>query len=263
MQRTPSPPPATPWGWAGAGALLGLLLALVLFAPAHWLASALATATRGQLSLQDARGTVWDGSAQLLLSGGAGSLDASTLPSRVEWRVRPRWLGAAVQLQTACCLAQPAQVTLLAHWGGSRVLVADSQSQWPADLLKGLGTPWNTLQPQGQLAVATQGLSIEWDAGRLVVAGSARVDALQMSSRLSTLKPMGSYRFVLSGGNVARVRLETLEGSLLLSGQGQWVGARLHFDGEASAVPERLDALSNLLNIIGRRQGARAIIKLG
>ena len=59
------------------------------------------------------------------------------------------------------------------------------------------------------------------------------------------------------------MHLETLEGSLLLSGEGQWVGARLHFEGEASAAPQRLDALSNLLNIIGRRQGERSIIKLG
>jgi general secretion pathway protein N len=41
------------------------------------------------------------------------------------------------------------------------------------------------------------------------------------------------------------------------------VGAKLRFEGLASAAPERLDALSNLLNIIGRRDGARAIIKVG
>jgi general secretion pathway protein N len=241
----------------------GLLASLVLFAPARWLATGLAGATKGQLNLQDARGTVWNGSAQLVLSGGADSLDAMALPSRVEWRMRPRWLGVALQLRTLCCLPQGAEVTALSHGGGARVSVADTRSQWPADLLKGLGTPWNTLQPQGQLAISTQGLSIEWDAGRLSVAGSAQVDALQMSSRLSTLKPMGSYRLMLSGGDVARMRLETLEGSLLLSGQGQWVGTRLRFEGEASAAPQRLDALSNLLNIIGGREGARAIIKLG
>jgi hypothetical protein len=31
----------------------------------------------------------------------------------------------------------------------------------------------------------------------------------------------------------------------------------------ASAPPERLDALANLLNILGQRDGARSIIKLG
>ena len=37
----------------------------------------------------------------------------------------------------------------------------------------------------------------------------------------------------------------------------------MRFDGEASAAPGREDALSNLLNIIGRRQGARSLITLG
>jgi len=50
---------------------------------------------------------------------------------------------------------------------------------------------------------------------------------------------------------------------LLLSGQGQWQGTRLQFRGEASAVPEHAAALSNLLNIIGRRQGARSLLSLG
>ena len=57
--------------------------------------------------------------------------------------------------------------------------------------------------------------------------------------------------------------LATLSGSLQLSGQGQWVGSTFRFVGEASAAPESLAALSNLLNIIGRREGARSIIKVG
>jgi general secretion pathway protein N len=59
------------------------------------------------------------------------------------------------------------------------------------------------------------------------------------------------------------LRLETLEGSLQLSGSGQWVGSRLRFRGEASALPERESALANLLNIIGRRSGPRSLISIG
>ena len=74
---------------------------------------------------------------------------------------------------------------------------------------------------------------------------------------------MGSYRMTLQGGTQATLRLETLEGSLQLSGDGQWVGGRLRFRGEASAAPEREAALANLLNIIGRRTGARSLIAIG
>jgi general secretion pathway protein N len=55
----------------------------------------------------------------------------------------------------------------------------------------------------------------------------------------------------------------TRDGSLRLSGTGRWNGQAMRFSGEASAAPGREDALSNLLNIIGRRDGARSIITLG
>jgi general secretion pathway protein N len=74
---------------------------------------------------------------------------------------------------------------------------------------------------------------------------------------------MGSYRLQLLGGAQPGLALSTLEGELQLSGTGQWLGNRLRFEGVASAAPQRLDALGNLLNIIGRREGPRSIITLG
>ncbi len=253
----------TPWAWALAGALSGALPALAAFAPAQWLAGGVARASGGQLQLAQARGTVWTGSAQLVLTGGAASQDFAALPGRVDWRLRPTWTGVRADVHAACCTAVPLQLRARLRWGGAHLALADSQSQWPAAVLTGLGTPWNTLQPQGQLLLRTHGLQAEWAAGRLVLAGQAQLDALAMSSRLSTLRPMGSYRFALQGGEVPTLTLQTLEGSLQLSGSGQWVGQRLRFAGEASAAPEREAALANLLNIIGRRSGARSIITLG
>ena len=83
-----------------------------------------------------------------------------------------------------------------------------------------------------------------------------------LSSRLSTLKPMGTYRIHLQGGQPATLALATLEGRLQLSGSGRWVGSRLHFRGEASAAPEHEAALANLLNIVGRRSGSRSLISV-
>lgn len=100
-------------------------------------------------------------------------------------------------------------------------------------------------------------------AGRVVIAGQARLDALGMSSRLSTLRPMGSYRLTLQGGEVTTLSLATLDGALRLTGSGRWIGQRLRFEGEATAAPEREAVLSNLLNIIGRRTGARSLITVG
>jgi general secretion pathway protein N len=253
-----------PWRWAQAGALIGLLLAVVLFAPARWLTALVQQASGERVMLLSPQGSVWEGSAQLVLSGGSGSRDAVALPSALTWRIRPAWNGLTLQLSAACCTAQPLALRATpAGWGGVRLALSDGQSHWPASLLAGLGTPWNTVQAQGQLAASTQGFSLEWQQGRLTLAGSVQIEALQISSRLSTLQPMGSYRLTLQGGPTSTLALDTLEGNLELTGQGQWVGQRLHFDGAASAAPESVEALSNLLNIIGRRSGARAIIKVG
>jgi general secretion pathway protein N len=100
--------------------------------------------------------------------------------------------------------------------------------------------------------------------------GRLSLTALNLSSKLSTLKPMGTYelRLLSDAPNATqsaspKLSLTTQSGSLLLSGQGQWQGTHFQFRGEASAVPEHAAALSNLLNIIGRRQGARSLLSLG
>ncbi|MEJ5992290.1 type II secretion system protein N [Ramlibacter sp. PS3R-8] len=261
--RNPRPAREAPWSWAAAGAVLGLAGALVLFAPARWLTAGVDRATGGQLLLTDARGTLWGGSAQLVLTGGAGSTDAAALPGRVTWTLRPRWDGVLARVRPECCSREPIEVR--AHWrvGGVRAVVADGLSEWPAHVTTGLGTPWNTLQLDGDLQLRTQGLSVEWIAGRLAIAGRAELMALRVASRLSTLRPMGSYRMTLQGGTPATLAVDTLDGSLQLSGTGQWVGSRLRFNGEASAAPEREAALANLLNIIGRRSGTRSLISIG
>ena len=255
---------SAPWGWAISGALSGLLLALLLFAPARWLAALVHQASGEQVTLFAPRGGFWQGSAQLVLSGGPGSRDQVALPGAVTWRIRPTWTGVALQLNAACCTPQALNISLTpAGWGGVLLRVADAQSSWPAGLLTGLGTPWNTVQVQGQLVASTTGFQAEWTQGKLKLSGRVQLDATQISSRLSTLQPMGSYRVTLLGGTSPSLQVETLDGRLQLSGQGQWVGQRLRFEGVASATPENVEALSNLLNIIGRRNGARSIIKVG
>ena len=262
-------PPATPrnrapWAWAWAGALLGLIAITVVLAPARWLTNAIAQASAERLQLSDTRGTVWQGSARLVLTGGAGSADALALPGRVSWRIRPQWDGAHIQLSAYCCTPQPLELALSApRQQPVQLTLTDHQSQWPANLLAGLGTPWNTIRPQGQLAVSTRGLGLYWANQRVTLQGNLQLDATQMSTRLSTLVPMGSYRLILAGGETPSLGLSTLEGSLELSGQGHWVGNALRFEGEAMASPGRVEALSNLLNIIGRRDGARSAIKVG
>jgi general secretion pathway protein N len=255
------------WRHALWGALLGLLVATWVWAPARWLAWGVAQASQGRVQLLDPRNGLWTGSAQLVLSGGSGSRDAQALPGRLRWRIQPTWSGLQLLWRAECCMTQTASVELKPGLSSLQVSVSDHLSQWPAALLTGLGAPWNTLQAEGQLQWRTAGLELHWSEGRMQMKGQVELQVQQLSSRLSTLKPMGSYLIHLNGrpeGTATpELLLSTLQGPLLLSGQGQWVGARLRFTGEASAQEGHEAALSNLLNIVGRRQGPRSLLSLG
>jgi general secretion pathway protein N len=255
---------------AWLGAVLGLLVALLVFAPARWLADAIGSATNGQLQLVNARGTVWEGRADVLFTGGEGSRTQTALPQGLAWRLRPTLVSGVpamdIALSAPCCTPAPLGITVVPRWAGVELRLTSFTSQWPAELLSGLGTPWNTLRMEGQLALQSSGLTLRVDRGRANLQGVLTVDALDIASRLSTLRPLGSYRMELRAapdGHTATLNLSTLRGDLLLQGSGQWVGGRLRFRGEAEAAPGREVALTNLLNIMGKRQGTRSVFSIG
>ena len=253
-----------PWLWALVGCALGLLLATSLFAPAAWLGYGIANASNGRVVLNDAQGSIWQGSAQLVLSGGSGSRDATTLPGRIQWRLRPALpMNLQASLEADCCTSQAIQVLIAPRLKGLTAVVEPSQSTWPATLLSGLGAPFNTIDLQATLKFNTQTLTITWLDQQFKLEGQAQLDVLNASTRLSTLRPVGSYRVNLQGGSTPTLNLQTLNGSLQLSGIGEFSRNRWHFNGEAIAEPNAEAALSNFLDILGRRVGPRSIITLG
>ena len=139
--------------------------------------------------------------------------------------------------------------------------------QWPAALLGGLGTPFNTMQIGGTVRLESKGLRVESVQGRWLVDGRADFDVVEASSRLSTLDSLGSYRMSISGdaanAGISQLSLSTGGGALQLSGSGTWGPSGVRFRGEARASALEETALSNLLNIIGRRDGARSVISIG
>lgn len=250
-----------------AGAALGSVVALAAFAPAAWMASALQSASDGRLLLADARGTVWSGSAVPVLTGGPGSRDASALPGRLAWTLGLDGLGAfGLSARHACCINGTLRLRLepgLGSWKVSLPASDDAIGQWPAGWLVGLGTPFNTLRLGGWLVLHSGGLVAESAAGRWRLNGSAVLELSGASSSLSTLDTLGSYRLTLDGGDVARLTLDSDDGPLLLAGSGEWTTGGLRFRGTARAEPGAEAALDNLLNIIGRRQGAQALLSIG
>jgi general secretion pathway protein N len=253
------------WRWAVAGILLGGLLSLALNLPAAWLSSAVSRATQGRLLLLEAQGSLWDGSAQLVLSAGPGSSDAKALPSRLRWQLRPEWRGdLRLQVQADCCLASPWVWRLSPSVSGWSLEISDTPFKLPAQLLTGLGTPWNTVQPQGQLTLQSKQFQVAVSGQGLQLSGELSLQLDNLSSQLTTLRPMGSYRVSLQAQPQPRFQLTTLEGRLQLQGQGSWVANRLQFQGEAQAsTPADEPVLAHLLSVLGPRQGHKALLKLG
>jgi general secretion pathway protein N len=256
--------------WAIGGALVGILVALVVYAPAAWLAESIATRTGQRLLLADARGTVWSGSAVVVLTGGEGSRDATSLPGRLGWSLRPHGLGFELQLRHDCCLNGTVALQVRPGFGRTTYTLvppADWIGQWPTAFLGGLGTPWNTMQLGGTVRLASPGMRLEAVQGRWVVDGHADLELVDVSSRLATLDTLGSYRLSVDGDaanpGIAKLMLSTQEGALQLNGAGTWGPGGVRFRGDARADAGDEAALSNLLNIIGRRDGARSVISIG
>ncbi|MGZ5205167.1 MAG: type II secretion system protein N [Caldimonas sp.] len=257
--------------WAIAGLLFGVIAGSVLFAPAAWLAQAVASASGQRLLLADARGTIWSGSAVAVLTGGADSRDASTLPGRLEWTLSPRVYGVELAARHACCINGTMRVQIRPGLGRVRATLLAPPSgpvgQWPSAWLGGLGTPWNTLQLGGTARIVSPGFSIEQVEGRWRLEGKVNLELEGVSSRLTTLETLGSYRVTLTGGSgtnsATLLSLSTQDGPLQLTGSGTWGPGGVKFRGEARSASVDEAALSNLLNIIGRRDGARSIISIG
>lgn len=257
--------------WAIVGAVLGAAAGLLCFAPARWLAQGLAKSSGEHLLLADAHGSIWKGSGVLVLQGGPGSRDAASLPGRLAWEIGLDGLQPVLRLRQDCCIN--GQLTLRLQPGFGRLrLDLPAQDQWlariPAGWLGGLGTPWNTLQLSGSLRLSARQLSLQYQGGHWQQQGQLDFELVNIGSRVSTLAPLGSYRLTLQGdpqqAGLTRLQLQTLDGALQLQGQGSVGDAqRLQFQGEATAAPGRETALNNLLNIIGRRQGARSVITIG
>jgi general secretion pathway protein N len=160
--------------------------------------------------------------------------------------------------------------------GAAGVDASTPLGEWPASLLIGLGWPANTLQPNGLLSVKAQQLAFVIRDNRVAMEGHAQFEIRQASSRITTLDTLGSYRLAFDGAPTpppgatpgagsgrARITLTTLEGALILDGNGEIGPDGAHFHGTARAAPGSEAPLNNLLNIIGRRNGALSVISIG
>jgi general secretion pathway protein N len=241
----------------GLGWLLVVVLAIALtvfaFLPASWLGSIVERQTGGRLTLGDAQGTLWNGSAFVGGAPGEGGAVTPLLPGRFSWRLSPLVLVGRVdmQLENPQALAQPVGIT--GSW--SQWQVSAGQLLLPAEGLAGLGAPLNTLVPSGVLRLSWNRLDLARQPNSVTVTGRTTLSMNDMGSRMAPIKPLGSYEMVMDWrGQQADLVLRTVRGALLLSGNGTLQNGRLRFSGQASAADGYEETLGNMLNLLGQRR---------
>lgn len=236
--------------WLLCWGVLGITL--LLNVPATWVAQRLAQSPGGKLLLTNAEGVWWDGSAQIYLLSAQQTL--GRIPGRVHWQLRLSTRGVDWVLEDSdpAFLAQALHGTL--GWRALRVQAG--QLNVPASLLLGLGAPFNTLQLAGALQLQWNDLEWSWSERAMRPFTRVTLQASNLSSRLTPIKPLGSYQVRLSLGPLGgHLDLETSAGPLLLQGQGTLNRGHWGFDGTATANDAQVPQLLGLLSILGRRDG--------
>jgi general secretion pathway protein N len=248
--------------WLAAVAL-AVALTVLMFLPAAWLGPIVESQTGGRLTLGDAQGTLWRGSAFIGGAPGAGGAVTALLPGRFAWRLSPLVLFGQVdlQLENPQALAQPVRIAGdWSHWQ-----VSAGELLLPAEGLSGLGAPLNTLAPSGTMRLSWTSLDLLRQDRALAVSGRTTLSMTDMGSRMAPIKPLGSYQLALDWrGQQAQMTLSTVRGALLLSGSGALDKGRFQFSGQAQAADGYEETLGNLLNLLGQRRmvGGKNIIAL-
>ena len=234
-------------------ALVGACATLLFFFPAAWVAAAVERQTGGRLTLGDAQGTLWRGSA--FIGGAASASGAVTplLPGRFAWRLSPLSLLGMVELQleNPAALSQP--LTLRGSW--SQWQLSPAALLLPAAGLAGLGAPLNTIAPSGTMRLSWSTLQLAVAGPGVAVEGRTTLEMADMASRLSPIRPLGSYELAFDWhGQEAQLNLRSLKGPLLLDGGGALRNGRLRFSGQAQAATGYEETLASLLNLLGQRR---------
>ncbi|MES2152663.1 MAG: type II secretion system protein N [Pseudomonadota bacterium] len=238
--------------WLGA-MLLAVALTVLAFLPAAWIAPLVEAQTGARLTLGDAQGTLWRGSAFLGGAPGEGGAVTPLLPGRFAWRLSPLLLlgHTSVRLENPQALSQA--VTLEGGW--SRWQLSPAALKLPAEGLAGLGAPLNTLAPSGSMQLSWSTLELARAGRTLDVSGRTILTMADMGSRMAPIKPLGSYELAMDWqGQQAQLALSTVTGALQLSGKGMLDRGRLQFSGQAQAAPGYEETLGNLLNLLGQRR---------
>lgn len=237
--------------WLG-GAVITVIVLLWQF-PARWALSSVGSQTQCKVLIESPTGSIWHGSAAIGFSepaiDGKNCRPALAVTERLSWEMSCQLLSLSCKatIQTPA-LSKPLQISIKP----GEIRVADNEARLPAQILEVLGAPWTLLHPRAQLHARWTDLNFQ----STNASGNLRISLNDLISPISQIQPLGSYdvQGELSGTGL-NYTLSTSKGPLLLQAQGTISDQGATGQGEANATPEMKEALTGLLNLIGKRQG--------
>jgi general secretion pathway protein N len=230
--------------------LLGIaafVIFLVIAAPASLIEGAVARASGNTIAMTNTSGAVWRASGDL------ETRPAASPPlriGRIEWTINPLWLLTGKININVSVTGSGTALTGAARIGFGSLALRNFKATFPAQLVPVFYAPAELLAPEGIVKVNSDSFSIVRDTR---AEGSIELNWINAASGISNIKPLGDYRLVLSGRNAsATVKLETLRGSLALTGEGQYAlnPASFSFNGTGRALANA-EALEPVLRMMG------------
>jgi len=244
-------------------AIFSVFFTVLLFLPASWMSVLIERQTQGRLTLGDVQGSFWNGSGFIGVAAGVNDPVTPLFPGRFNWKVSPLILLTQLdlELQNSEALSVPVKIAgNFSEWH-----VSPSVLVLPTERLEGLGAPLNTIGPSGKLHLSWNNLQFVRDGLKLNAQGQLQLNLSEMASRLSPVRPLGSYKmsFDLQGTD-ADINLVTETGPMMLSGNGAVKAGHFQFSGKAWAQEGQEAKLANLLNLLGQRRkdGDKDVIAL-
>lgn len=243
----------TPRWIFGIGVSLIAIIVVLWQLPARWVLSSVGTLTQCKVLIDSPSGSIWQGSAAIGFSepaiDGKGCRPALAITERLHWTMSCQVFspGCKVSIETPA-LSKPQSI----HLGLNDIRVQENEARLPAEILEVLGAPWTLLHPRAQLHGRWTNLTFKENASN----GSIHVSMHDLVSPISQIQPLGSYdvQADLTAEGIGYA-LSTSKGPLLLQAQGTFGPRGVSGQGEASATPEMKEALTGLLNLLGKRQG--------
>jgi len=238
------------------GLLIVAISAALAVLPARWLMRVVPA--HGPLTIVDASGTVWSGSATLAVGTGP---NRRTLPDPVRWGLS---VGTTLQMTiTHPWLSGP--LVLVPSFRG--LGVSAQTLSLPAQALAALDARIAAIDPEGRLSL-TWPPTYLGGADRPPGAPVLNAEWHDAASALTPIRPIGHYALALKQGSddTFDINLRSQRGPLLISGSGVLTSrGALRFDGVAQADPTAgpavQAALFDVLSALGPRQNNQTLLR--